>query len=138
MASPVLVDANVLLDVLTADPVWCAWSISALQHARASGPVVINQIVCAEIAPAFNFDWQKLDTWLLPSSFIREGLPFAASVVAASAHKAYRSNGGKKDSPLPDFYIGAHAQVSGYTLLTRDIGRYRTYFASVPLITPTT
>lgn len=137
MASTVLVDANVLLDILTADPAWCQWSLNALQQARSSGPVVINPIVCAEIAPAFGFDWQKLDAWLLPSSFVREGLPFSASVIAASAHQAYKRQGGKKESPLPDFYIGAHAQVSGYALLTRDVGRYRTYFAPVQLITPT-
>ncbi|HSI62857.1 MAG TPA: type II toxin-antitoxin system VapC family toxin [Candidatus Saccharimonadia bacterium] len=136
MASSVLVDTNVLLDILTADPIWCQWSAAALQQARATGPIIINAIVCAEIAPAFNFDWQKLDTWLLPSSFVREDLPFPASVVAASAHQAYRQRGGKKETPLPDFYIGAHAQIAGHTLLTRDASRYRTYFSAVPLIAP--
>jgi predicted nucleic acid-binding protein len=136
MASAVLVDANVLLDILTADPIWCQWSAAALQQARATGPIIINAIVCAEIAPVFSFDWQKLDAWLLPSSFVREDLPFTASVVAASAHQIYRQRGGKKETPLPDFYIGAHAQVAGHTLLTRDATRYRTYFPTVPLIAP--
>ncbi len=132
----ILVDANVLLDVLTADPVWLPWSSAELAKAQALGPLVINPIVCAEIAPAFDCDWSRLDQWLRPSVFLREALPFEASVRAAEAHRAYRKRGGAKTSPMPDFYIGAHAEASGHTLLTRDAGRYRTYFPSVALIAP--
>lgn len=128
MPDTVLVDANVLLDILTADPIWLSWSSAELQKARASGPVIVNAIVCAEIAPAFDFDWKRLDRWLSPSLFLREDLPFSASVLAAAAHAEYRSRGGTRSTPLPDFFIGAHAEASGHKLLTRDAARYRAYF----------
>ncbi len=136
MADTFLVDANVLLDILTADERWLEWSTSELQKARAEGPLVINPIVCAEIAPAFDFDWPQLDRWLQQGSFLREDLPFPASVIAANAHAAYRKRGGNKETPLPDFYIGAHAEVAGHKLLTRDVNRYRTYFPKVELRSP--
>lgn len=132
----ILADANVLLDILTADPVWLPWSVAALQDARTSGPVIINPIICAEIAPAFDCEWPRLDQWLRAGGFYREGLPFEASVIAAAAHAAYRSRGGKRDTPLPDFYIGAHAEAAGHVLLTRDAARYRTYFPNVTLVVP--
>jgi len=136
MGSTILVDTNILLDVLTADPVWLAWSSKQLKLARKEGPVVINPIVCAEIAPAFEFDWARLDKWLLPALFIREGLPFESSVRAAEAFSMDRRAGGTRTSPLPDFYIGAHAEAKGYRLLTRDPSRYQTYFPKVPLLSP--
>ena len=136
MAGAILVDANVLMDVLTADPAWLRWSMEQLVIARNSGPVIVNPIVCAEIAPYFGFDWSKLDRWLRPDSFTREALPFEASVIAAAAYKKYRERGGTRTSPLPDFYIGAHAEASGHRLLTRDVPRYRTYFPKVALIVP--
>jgi len=132
----VLVDANVLLDILTADPQWLAWSAAELGKARAAGPVIVNPIICAEIAPAFDFDWRRLEQWLLPSSFVQEGLPFPASVLAAAGHAEYRRRGGKRETPLPDFFIGAHAEFADHALLTRDVGRYRTYFPKVTLIAP--
>lgn len=138
MAQGVLVDANVLLDVLTGDPVWLDWSAEQLRLARQQGPVTVNAIICAEIAPVFDFDWSRLDRWLRPSLFLREHLPFESSVLAAVAFKKYRTCGGTRTSPLPDFYIGAHAQTRGHALLTRDASRYRTYFPSVPLIAPPT
>jgi predicted nucleic acid-binding protein len=131
-----LVDANVLMDVLTADPTWLPWSSAQLNTARRTGVVIINPIVCAEIAPLFDFDWTKLDRWMRPGLFKREALPFHASVIAGAAHRQYRRNGGNRNSPMPDFYIGAHAEASGYTLLTRDVQRYRTYFPRVSLIVP--
>jgi predicted nucleic acid-binding protein len=136
MARPVLADANVLMDVLSGDPTWLNWSFSQLAAARRTSRVVVNQIVCAEIAPYFGLDWQKLDRWLKPGSFHREALPFESSVVAARAYQQYRARGGTRTSPLPDFYIGAHAEAAGYSLLTRDVPRYRTYFPTVHLIVP--
>lgn len=133
---PILVDANILMDILTGDPTWLGWSMTQLSNARKTSLVVINPIVCAEIAPFFQNDWQKLDRWLKPGSFRREALPFESSVIAARAFQKYRANGGTRTSPLPDFYIGAHAETAGYTLLTRDVPRYRTYFPTVPLIVP--
>ena len=136
MADTVLVDANVLLDILTADPAWLPWSASELQKARTNGAVIVNPIICAEIAPAFDCNWLRLDRWLRPGSFYRESLPFEASVIAAAAHAAYRSRGGKRHIPLPDFYIGAHAEAAGHVLLTRDAARYLTYCPKVSLIVP--
>lgn len=131
-----LVDANVLLDVLTADPIWVAWSSASLVEARGIGALAVNPIVCAEIAPAFDFDWRRLDDWLAHSGILKEPLPFASATLAAAAHRRYRRRGGVRTTPLPDFFIGAHAEVGGLTLLTRDPVRYRTYFPQVPLICP--
>jgi predicted nucleic acid-binding protein len=136
MADTVLADTNVLLDILTADPVWLSWSSPALQQARAASVVLVNPMICAEIAPAFDFDWARLDQWLQSGLLQREPLPFEASVIAAAAHASYRNKGGSRDTPLPDFYIGAHAESGGHSLLTRDAMRYRTYFPKVRLITP--
>jgi len=136
MAGGVLVDANVLLDILTADPQWLVWSSAELRSARASGRILVNPIICAEIAPAFDFDWPRIDGWLAQAAMEKEPLPFEASAVAAAAHREYRNRGGSRERPLPDFFIGAHAQFSGFTLLTRDATRYRTYFPDVPLICP--
>ena len=122
----VLVDANVLLDILTTDPVWAEWSQTALMKAATVG-MAINPIIYAELAPAFNSHEElaaALDEWPLT----RLPLPYAAAWPAAQAFGVYRRRGGSRTSPLPDFYIGAHAQMDGLSLLTRDATRYRTYF----------
>jgi predicted nucleic acid-binding protein len=131
-----LVDANILLDVLTADPQWLAWSSARLIEARGNGTLGVNPIICAEIAPAFDFEWRRLDEWLGQSGILKEPLPFAAATLAAAAHQKYRRSGGVRTAPLPDFFIGAHAEAGGLVLLTRDATRYRTYFPRVPLICP--
>jgi len=136
MAGGVMVDANVLLDILTADPQWLAWSSTELRSAKASGLIFVNPIICAEIAPAFDFDWPRIDTWLAQAGMVKETLPFEASTVAAAAHRKYRDRGGSRERPLPDFFIGAHAEVAVCTLLTRDAARYRTYFPKVQLRCP--
>jgi len=130
-----LFDTNVLLDIATADPVWLRWSESQLRAAAAQGPVFINPIICAELAPGFS-SAADLDRWLDPVMFQRLPLPYAAGWLAAQAFLKYRKSGGTKVSPLPDFYIGAHAAVENRTLVTRDVARYRTYFPSVVLIVP--
>ena len=132
----VLVDANVLLDILTADPRWLPGSASELRRAKAGGAVFVNPIVCAEIAPAFDFDWPRIEAWLARAGILTETLPFAAATITAAAHREYRQRGGTRLSSLPDFYIGAHAEVARHTLLTRDAARYRTYFPNVLLICP--
>ena len=132
----VMVDSNILLDLLTIDPVWLAWSEEQFRREVARGPLVVNPIICAEIAPVFDHDWQELDEWLIPASFKREALPFAGSTLASAAFEKYKARGGVKTSPLPDFYIGAHAQAEGHTRITRDVNRYRAYFPAVPLICP--
>ena len=130
-----LFDTSVLLDIATADPVWLPWSENQFRVAAAQGPVLINPVIYAELAPAFATA-ADLDQWLDPRVFQRLQLPYAAGWLAAQAFLKYRRSGGAKTSPLPDFYIGAHAEVGGYSLATRDAARYRTYFPNVTLIAP--
>jgi predicted nucleic acid-binding protein len=131
----ILFDTNALLDIATADPVWLPWSEREFRAAAGQGPILINPIIYAELAAAFSTA-ADLDQWLDPAVFRRLALPYTAGWVAAQAFLKYRRGGGAKTSPLPDFYIGAHAEVEGYTLVTRDAARYRTYFPSVRLIAP--
>ncbi len=131
----VLVDSNVLLDIFTADPKWLSWSQSALADALLAGPVVINQLVYAEVSVAYR-QLVELDTILSRLKIQRADLPWDAAHLAGQAFLDYRRKDGNKTSPLPDFYIGAHAQTAGLTLLTRDANRYRTYFPQLNLITP--
>jgi predicted nucleic acid-binding protein len=128
-----LVDSNVLLDVLTDDPAWAGWSGEALVRAFDEGPVVVNPVVYAEVSIGFD-RIEELDE-ALPEA-VREPLPYPAGFVAGKAFLTYRRGGGTKTAPLPDFYIGAHAAVAGYRLLTRDVRRYRTYFPRLKLLTP--
>lgn len=130
-----LFDTNVLLDIATADPVWLPWSEEQFRAAAAQGPIFINPIIYAELAPAFATA-ADLDRWLDPAVFQRLPLPYAAGWLAAQAYLKYRRGGGVKTSPLPDFYIGAHAEVENRTLITRDASRYRSYFPRVALIFP--
>lgn len=130
-----LVDANVLLDIATADPTWMPWSQQQLSVSAGRGAVFINPNIYAELAPAFA-SANDLDRWLDPSVFHRAGLPYDAGWLAAQAFLQYRRGGGVRTAPLPDFYIGAHAQVGKLTLITRDAARYRTYFPAVTLIAP--
>jgi predicted nucleic acid-binding protein len=133
--SGILFDTNVLLDIATADAVWLGWSESQLRAAAVQGPILINPIIYAELAPAFATR-SDLDGWLDPAVFQWLPLPYAAGWLAAQAFVKYRRAGGTKSSPLPDFYIGAHAEAEGLTLATRDATRYRAYFPDVPLLTP--
>jgi predicted nucleic acid-binding protein len=130
-----LVDSNVLLDVLTEDAAWGQWSERALARAGDEGRLVINPIIYAEISTGF-VEIEDLDDAVPAGDFEREPLPYEAGFLAGKAFLAYRARGGQGRSPLPDFYIGAHAAVRGYRLLTRDVGRYRTSFPSLELLTP--
>ncbi|HMS76064.1 type II toxin-antitoxin system VapC family toxin [Gordonia sp. (in: high G+C Gram-positive bacteria)] len=137
MSESTLVDSNVLLDVFTDDPVWSGWSGQALAEAMDRGTVIINPIVYAEVSVGFD-RIEDLDALLPTDYFIREALPWSAGFLAGKAFLAYRRRGGTRPTPLPDFYIGAHAGVSGHRLLTRDLGRYATSFPQVVLVTPDT
>jgi predicted nucleic acid-binding protein len=130
-----LVDSSVILDIVTADPAWTEWSEDALARARDDGLLVINPIVYAEVSTGFD-RIEDLDDAVPGDDFQREALPYEAAFVAGKAFLAYRRRGGQKRSPLPDFYIGAHAAVRRYRLLTRDVARYQTYFPTVKLIAP--
>ena len=129
----ILVDANVLLDVVTRDRVWLGWSQGEL--ARLAGGLAINPIIYAELAPAFRTEGE-LEEAFREWPLHRLALPYAAAWSAARAFAEYRARGGTRTAPLPDFYIGAHAEAEGHTLLTRDAARYRTYFPKVSLICP--
>ena len=98
---------------------------------------MINQVVYAEMAAGFALE-ARLDAALSPSRFVREDLPWEAAFVAGHAFLAYRRGGGPKRSPSPDFYIGAHAAIRGYSLLTRDLHRYRAYFPMLRIVAPET
>jgi predicted nucleic acid-binding protein len=130
-----LVDSSVLFDILTDDPTWAEWSEHALARARDEGRLVISPIVYAEVSTGFD-RIEDLDDAVPETDFEREALPYPAGFVAGKAFLTYRRRGGHRRSPLPDFYIGAHAAVCGYRLLTRDVVRYRTYFPSVELLAP--
>ncbi|MFO1116587.1 MAG: type II toxin-antitoxin system VapC family toxin [Beijerinckiaceae bacterium] len=131
----VLVDSNVLLDIMTRDPRWFAWSSENLNRLANRVRLVINPIIYAEVS-THHSSIEQLDD-ALPQEFIaREPLPYDAAFLAAKCYLAYRRRGGARRSPLPDFFIGAHASVAGYELLTRDASRYRTYFPKLKLLTP--
>ncbi len=133
-ADRVLVDSNVIVDVLSDDPVWRAWSSRHLAEALDAGAATINFVVYSEISRGFETPTAADDA--LPRGLRREPIPFEAAFLAARALEQYRRRGGSRRTPLPDFYIGAHAQVAGMRLLTRDVQRYRTYFPEVELIAP--
>jgi predicted nucleic acid-binding protein len=130
-----LVDSSVLLDVLTDDPKWAAWSGRQLAECADRGLLIVNPIIYAEVSVGFQ-RIEELEEAFPPGDFRREPLPWEGAFLAGKAFLMYRRKGGRKGTPLPDFYIGAHAAVAGLTLLTRDPGRYRTYFPKLPLLTP--
>jgi predicted nucleic acid-binding protein len=132
-----MVDSCVLLDVITDDERWADWSARQIAAAMDSGRVVINPLIYAEISVGYD-TVEELDDLLPASDYEREPLPCTAGFAAGKAFLQYRRGGGDKRSPMPDFYIGAHAAVAGYQLLTRDVARYRTYFPSVSIIAPGT
>jgi predicted nucleic acid-binding protein len=130
-----LVDTNVLLDLLTHDEKWLAWSSEALEQAADAGPLVINPVIFAEVSVRFS-RIEDLEEALPSDHFVRSPLPWPAAFLAGKCYVSYRKQGGTKTSPLPDFFIGAHAAVSRFRLLTRDAARYRTYFPTVDLLAP--
>jgi predicted nucleic acid-binding protein len=129
------VDSNVLLDVFTEDVDWLPWSARAIESAGSRGSLIVNPIVYAEVAVGFA-TIEELDQGLRSDFYEREPLPWEAAFLAGRAFLIYRRRGGARRSPLPDFYIGAHAAVRGYQLLTRDPKRYSKYFPTVELIAP--
>ena len=130
-----LVDTNVLLDIFTDDAKWRPWSERAVGDALVTGPVGVNPVIYAETSLVFT-DANTLDHHLRDLLIVRLQLPYGAAFRAGRAFLRYRRAGGVRSSPLPDFYIGAHAEADELTLLTRDAGRYRSYFPSVTLVTP--
>jgi len=128
-----LVDTNVILDVITEDPRWRGWSSSALREAAERSRLAINPIIFAEVSMKFD-RIEDADRVLV--DFERRRLPYEAGFLAGKAFLAYRRRGGAKRSPMPDFYVGAHAVVESMRLLTRDPVRYRTYFPALEILAP--
>lgn len=131
-----LVDTNVLLDLVTADPNWAEWSVAQLEAASLEGPLLINDVVYAELSVRYD-RIEDLDAFVDAAGLEIASLPRAALFLAGVVFTRYRKSGGTRTGVLPDFFIGAHAAVNQMPLLTRDMGRYRTYFPSLNLITPT-
>lgn len=132
---PVLVDSSVILDVVTEDPVWGAWSAETLATCADEAELVINPLIYAEISVGFE-RIEELEAVVSADWFRREALPWEAAFLAGKSFLDYRRRGGARRSPLPDFYIGAHAAICRYRLATRDSARFATYFPSVDLIAP--
>ena len=130
-----LVDTNVLLDLVTDDPDWAEWSIAQLEAASLNGPLLINDVIYAELAVRYD-RIEDLEAFVDEAGLDMAPIPRAALFLAGKVFTRYRRSGGSRTGVLPDFFIGAHAAIAGQPLLTRDIGRYRTYFPSLMLITP--
>ncbi len=131
----VLVDSNVLLDIMTEDARWFSWSAAAVARAADRHRLVINAIIYAEVSVRYS-RIEDVEAALPRAMFEREAIPFEAAFLAGKSFLAHQRRGGPKRSPLPDFFIGAHAAISAHRLLTRDAARYRTYFPKLELITP--
>jgi predicted nucleic acid-binding protein len=131
----VFVDSNVILDVCTQDPEWYDWSASRLAELAHDHGLIINPIVYGEVSVRFA-TIEEVDEALSTQFYRREPVPWEAAFLAGKCFVRYRRAGGRRRSPLPDFYIGAHAAVRGLPLLTRDARRYRAYFPKLRLIAP--
>lgn len=134
-ARATLVDSNVLIDVLADDAQWAEWSIGQLVKWAEHGPLVINPLILAELSPRFERP-ADLEAALARLPLQRQPLPWDAAFLAGQAFKVYRQQTGVKRSPMPDFYIGAHALVADMRLLTRDAARYARYFPRLELVAP--
>jgi predicted nucleic acid-binding protein len=131
----ILVDSNVILDVVTEDQKWYDWSAGQLEKLAESHTFVINPIIYSEVSIGFD-RIEDLDLALPREFFRRDPLPWLAGFLAVKCFVKYRRSGGRRHSPLPDLYIGAHAAIGGIALLTRDTNRYKTYFPKLALISP--
>ena len=131
----VLVDTNVLVDVLQDDPQWADGSIGQMRAQASIHPLVINAVIYAEISLSFS-TLEALDGVVATLALELREIPRSALFLAAKAHMQYRRRGGNKQQVLPDFFIGAHAAVEGWPLLTRDGNRFRTYFPTLEVLAP--
>jgi predicted nucleic acid-binding protein len=130
-----LIDTNVLLDILSDDPNWRVWSVDRLHERTEHGPLLINDVIYAELSSRYSTE-KLLDEKILRLNVRLERIPKHALFLAGHAFERYRRTGGTRTGVLPDFFIGAHAEVAQLPILTRDVGRYRTYFPKVKLIAP--
>lgn len=130
-----LVDSNVLFDILTRTPDWWQWSLDQVEQAALRGPILINDIVYAEVSTRYP-SVDIVDTVLRDFGIDLVAMPRAALFLAGKAYLRYRTAGGTRTGVLSDFFIGAHAAAENLPLLTRDVRRYRSYFPTVNLISP--
>ena len=130
-----LVDSNVLVDVLQNDPQWADWSIAQMRAQARLHALVINPVIYAEMSLSFS-TLEALDDVVLTMALELHQIPRPALFLAAKACAQYRKRGGSKGQVLPDFFIGAHAAVEGWPLLTRDASRFRTYFPTLDVLAP--
>ncbi len=133
----VLVDTNVLLDVLQDDPRWAEWSQQQLESTRLTDRLAINAVIYAELSIAF-VRIEELEAVVSEAALAVEAMPREALFLAGKAFLNYRRARGARPGVLPDFFIGAHAAVMKWPLLTRDVRRYRRYFPTLKLISPET
>ena len=131
----ILVDSNIILDVFLDDPNWAEWSEAKLEKFSSITKLFINPVIYSEVSVGFK-RIEELESALNRTGFQMLEIPKEALFLAGKAFLEYRKNRGPKRSPLPDFYIGAHAAILGMNLITRDESRYRTYFPKVRLISP--
>jgi predicted nucleic acid-binding protein len=132
----ILVDTNVVLDVLTDDPRWAEWSHAQLEACSARDRLAINDVIYAELSVGYD-RIEDVDKVLEVAGLSIAPIPRAALFLAGKVFKRYRALAGQKTGVLPDFFIGSHAAVAGATLLTRDGARYRRFFPTLTLLTPT-
>jgi predicted nucleic acid-binding protein len=130
-----LVDSGVLIDVFADDPQWAQWALEQLDRCARHGPLIINPIILAEVSSRFERA-ADLEAALAGLPLVQQALPWDAAFLAGQAFKVYRQTIAAGTSPMPAFYIGAHALVGGLQLVTRDAGRYQTYFPTLLLVSP--
>ena len=131
----ILIDSSVLIELIEKTPQWHAWSTEQLFAAQQRDRIGINAIVYAEVSRSFE-SAESQNGFMKRTGIAFLHLSAAAAYAASAAHRAYRAAGGSRTATLPDFFIGAHAQTDGYTLMTRDAKRMLTYFPDVPVISP--
>jgi predicted nucleic acid-binding protein len=130
-----MIDSNVILDVVLRDPIWFEWSSEKMSQLSEDQNFIINSIIYSEVSVGYQ-RIEEVEELFTSSYFLREAIPWEACFLAGKCFLQYRKSGGTRTSPLPDFFIGSHASIRNYPLLTRDAARYRTYFPKLQLITP--
>lgn len=131
----ILIDSCVILDIITEDPNWFGWSAKKLEECADEYPLFINPIIYSEISIGFN-KIEELEQCISPSIFKRVSIPWEAAFLAGKMFLKYRKLGGHRTLPLPDFFIGAHAVIENFSLLTRDTKRFKSYYPQLKLISP--
>ena len=133
--SKVLVDSNIILDIFEYDPVWYDWSVNILNEYSEDYTLCINSVIYTEVSIGFK-KIEELEKAISACNFQFISIPKEALFLAGKVFLKYRKQKGNKISPLPDFFIGAHAAVTGIDLITRDIKRIKHYFPTVKIISP--